>query len=584
MIADDNAAEKFRTRAEIDMPPERRHARFGATMTERDLLENQAIRADADSRMNHDAIGMRQDQPAAESAVERDIRPADEAPESVLQDPPFFQRSGPPPRLGEALIAADAAQQSPAGIPVSLAALAVPVGFGGRDVVRIHSGMVPGRLDRMLSAVAPFATESSCPMNRLRVLVIAEACNPGWSSVPLVGYHFARALAEHPALDVTVVTQVRNRPNLENDPIQGHAEVAYLDNEWLAAPFHRLGKLLRGGSGVSWTTGTAVGWPSYVAFEHQLYDRYARDLQQGRFDLIHRVTPLTPTYPSPLAAMTTVPMIAGPLNGGLPWPKQYPNLRRREREWLVPLRHAYRALPYYRQTYRHLAGVIAGSRHTATEVPRTFRGARYELPENGIDPTRFPIAAGWPEPTDGFTIASVGRLVPYKGFDLLLEAVAGSQELRGCRVVIVGDGPERGRLEQYAQAEGLTSVEFTGWRAHPEVARIIAGAQLFAFPSLREFGGAVALEAMAAGVVPIVVDYGGPGELVGDAGVRLPMRPRAELVLSLRAALERLKRDPTECRRLGALAVARVESEFTWSAKAERLVGIYHDVLSRPRR
>ena len=53
---------------------------------------------------------------------------------------------------------------------------------------------------------------------------------------------------------------------------------------------------------------------------------------EGEFDLIHRVTPLTPTMGSPLAGLTDVPLLIGPLNGGLPWPKEYPELRRKERE------------------------------------------------------------------------------------------------------------------------------------------------------------------------------------------------------------------------------------------------------------
>ena len=88
-------------------------------------------------------------------------------------------------------------------------------------------------------------------------------------------------------------------------------------------------------------------------------------------------------------------MLLGPLNGGLPWPRAYPELRRQEREWLVPVRKLYRYLPYYRATYCRLAGVIAGSRHTATEVPRAFAGCRFYLPENGVDPGRFALASGW---------------------------------------------------------------------------------------------------------------------------------------------------------------------------------------------
>src|SRR4051812_50201385 len=113
----------------------------------------------------------------------------------------------------------------------------------------------------------------------------------------------------------------------------------------------------------------ATGWPSYVAYEWQLHHRFGRDLRRGRFDLIHRVTPLTPTYPSPLAGWTDVPMLIGPLNGGLPWPKEYPELRRREREGLAPLRPAYPALPYFPPTHPHAAGVVARSPAPPSRVP-----------------------------------------------------------------------------------------------------------------------------------------------------------------------------------------------------------------------
>ncbi len=412
-----------------------------------------------------------------------------------------------------------------------------------------------------------------------RVLVIAEACNPTWSSVPLVGYNFVRALAERQDLELTVCTNPRNREAIENDPLKKLAEIVYIDNEWVAAPLYRLASLLRGGKGGGWTIAMATGWPSYLAFEAQVYERFGRALRAGRFDLIHRITPLTPTYPSPLAARTRVPMLIGPLNGGLPWPKEYPELRRREREWLVPFRRAYRALPYFRSTYRTLAGVIAGSHHTAMEIPSSFKGARCYMPENGIDPIRFPLANGWRAPQGRFTFVTVGRLVPYKAFDLVIEAMAGSPRLRDCRLVVIGDGPERQQLEGQAARAQLTGVEFSGWLDQTAVGRTLAGAQAFAFPSLREFGGGVVLEAMASGLVPVVVDYGGPAELVGDAGIRLPLVPRAELVIELRRAMERLVEDHALCKRLGSAAVARIRADFTWEAKASQLVEIYGSLL-----
>src|SRR5947208_12463449 len=91
---------------------------------------------------------------------------------------------------------------------------------------------------------------------RLRVLLIAEACNPTWTSVPLVGYNFARALAARNDVAVTLVTHIRNRSALEADPISSMVRLCFIDNEWIAKPFYYLSVALRGGTGLSWTTDT----------------------------------------------------------------------------------------------------------------------------------------------------------------------------------------------------------------------------------------------------------------------------------------------------------------------------------------
>jgi glycosyltransferase involved in cell wall biosynthesis len=414
------------------------------------------------------------------------------------------------------------------------------------------------------------------------VLLIAEACNPTWTSVPLVGYNFARALAARPDLDVTLVSQVRNRAALQADPIASRARLCFIDNEWVARPLYQLSRLLRGGQALSWTIDTAMAWPSYMVFENDVFRRFRRRLEEGRFDLIHRVTPLSPTMGSPLAGLTRLPMIVGPLNGGLPWPREYPELRRKEREWLVPVRNLYKQLPYYRSTYQHLAGVIAGSRHTATEVPRSFAGQRFYLPENGVDPERFPLASAWPEPADRFRFLTVGRLVPYKGVDLTLEAMRGSAVLRACELCVVGDGPQRPHLEALVKEYGLgSSVSFLGWVDQKRLGQEFARSQAFVFPSLREFGGGVVLEALASALPAVVVDYGGPGELVTpDCGVLLAMEPRDKLVPRLRAAMEELAGDSERCRSLGRAACRRVRDEFTWDTKAARIVDMYRQVLA----
>ena len=418
--------------------------------------------------------------------------------------------------------------------------------------------------------------------SKLRVLLIAEACNPTFTSVPLVGYNLVRALADRDELDVTVASQVRNRDALEADPIAKRAQLVCIDNERIARPLHRLSKLLRGGQGLSWTTGTAMAWPSYMYFEKMLFKQLQSLFQQRQFDIVHRITPLTPTMGSPMAKMVGVPMVIGPLNGGLPWPMEYPELRSQEREWLVPLRGLYKHLPYYKSTYKNVAAVISGSRHTATEVPSYFTGMRFQMPENGIDPVRFPIREAWPTPGERFRFITVGRLVPYKGIDMILEAMAGSESLKQCELIVVGEGPQRPALEAQIKASGLErNVVLTGWKSQHELAAELGQAQAFVFPSLREFGGGVVLEAMASGLPSIIVDYGGPTELLdASCGIRLPLLPRAQLVAKLRTAMTELMNDPEKCRAMSLSARTRVRAEFTWEAKAEKVVSMYRQILA----
>ena len=301
--------------------------------------------------------------------------------------------------------------------------------------------------------------ESSPP---LRILLLAEACNPDWTSVPLVGYNVVRALAERSDLRITLATHPRNRASLEKDPLAGMVEIIYPDNEYVAARIYRLAQLLRGGSGKGWTTNTAFESISYLFFEKELNKLVRHRLKTGEFDIIHRLTPVTPTVGSPLASWTKVPMILGPLNGGLPWPPEYPQLRKQENEFLVPLRKLYKLMPYYGATYRHLRACIAGSQHTASEIPPTFRGRRYLLPENGVNPATFTLAAGWTPPTEKFRFVTVGRLVPYKGLWLTLAAMRDSELLKSCELLVIGDGPDRGKLELMIRDFGLeNSVRMT---------------------------------------------------------------------------------------------------------------------------
>ena len=413
-----------------------------------------------------------------------------------------------------------------------------------------------------------------------RVLVLAEQANPEWTSVPLVGWSHARALTK--IARVHVVTQVRNAPAFRKAGLTDD-DFTPIDSEKLARPMWSIARVLRGGAGKGWTTATAIGALAYPYFERLVWAKFGDRIRAREFDIVHRITPLTPTAPSPIARRCSaagVPFVLGPLNGGVPWPRGFDAARRREREWLSYVRGAYRWLPGYRATRRHAAAIIVGSRDTLAQVPPWAQSKCVYIPENGIEPERFsdPPSRGPPTPLG---VLFLGRLVPYKGCDMLLDAAA--ELLRAGRITldIVGDGPEAAALKGQASRLGIDrGLIFHGWVEHSRVQERLARAHVLGFPSIREFGGGVVLEAMAMGVVPVVVDYGGPAELVTPAtGAAVPMGPRADIVNRFRAALTDLCDHPEDVLRMSRAAHERARRSFTWEAKAAQTMEVYRWVL-----
>ena len=243
----------------------------------------------------------------------------------------------------------------------------------------------------------------------MRVLLLAEACNPEAPSEPSIIYNVAREVADR--VDVVVATHVWNRRALSSRGV-GRAEIVYIDSEYVTAPVSRILKLVR----FSPATATAVGIPSYITFEWEVWRHFKEDLRLGRFDIVHRLSPVTSAIPSPLAKWSTVPFVIGPVNGGLRYPRQFARELRREGEWLRYLRGATRYVPYMSSTYRKAAAILAAFPHATENLPAKVHERVIEVPEIGFDPELFrsPVVRG---PRERLIFLFVGRLVPFKGID-----------------------------------------------------------------------------------------------------------------------------------------------------------------------
>jgi glycosyltransferase involved in cell wall biosynthesis len=293
---------------------------------------------------------------------------------------------------------------------------------------------------------------------------------------------------------------------------------------------------------------------------------------------------MTPVLPSPFAFFLRkgpIPFVIGPLNGGLPWPPGFRQLEN-QKEWIANLRNVYRYLPFARSTYRHAAAIIAASSQTYSEFA-AYRGKLFFVPEPGIGRSQCFGDSRSPEPGTKLELIFVGGLVPRKACDLALRAAAPLLRRDLARFTVVGDGPERRRLEQLVRSLGIEkAVLFYGWLSHAEVLKHLRSADVFVFPSLRDNGAGVVFEALGSGAVPVVADFGGPGDIVHpEVGYKVALTTESDMVSQMEKILTSLALDPELLHRLRQQGMTYVRECLTWDAKAERTTRILNWVSGR---
>jgi glycosyltransferase involved in cell wall biosynthesis len=410
-------------------------------------------------------------------------------------------------------------------------------------------------------------------MRSLRILLLAPDCNPDSITTPRIAYAHAEALAR--LHTVTLVVRAVNEASVRRAGAPFHA-IEAIRLPWLDLLYswalRRIFKYDYGRQSL-----TAATYPLQVAFEWRAWWRLRRRILSGDFDVVLRILPIVSVLPSPFAYCLRngpSPFVIGPLNGGLPWPKGFPQLDKQRREagyWVSNLRGLYRYLPFARSTYAKAAAIIAGSSHTYAEFA-AYRDKLFFVPgENGIDPD---LLNGRVRPggsRDGtLRMIFVGRLIPLKACDLALRAALELLRAGNGHFTVVGDGPERERLQQLTKSLGIDhAVTFTGWLTSTDTLAQLQQADVLVFPSLREFGGAVIFEALGSGAVPVVADFGGPGDIViPQVGYKIALVNEDDLILKLEAILKHLAEDRNHLETLRQQGMAYAREHLTWDGKA----------------
>ncbi|MBE3130002.1 MAG: glycosyltransferase [Acidobacteria bacterium] len=413
---------------------------------------------------------------------------------------------------------------------------------------------------------------------RPKVLVSAYACHPRPASAhfpgeAILGWSLAREIAGF--ADLHLITWAFNRPGVEGTlagPDGRPVTVHYID---LSPLLHRALRDRHYG----------------VRFYYFLWQRqaakFATELAgRERFDLFHQITFSNDWMPSFIAPALPIPFIWGPIGGGQKVPGELMRTlacreRRQERSRTF-LQSLWRATPARRRCARKAAAILVCNKETKDVLAR-YAAKVVDFPVNGI--SREDIAAETPAPVrqGGFRLLYVGRFDAIKGLPLAFEALRILLEISPeTTLELVGEGPERPRLEALAARLGIADrLVWTPWSPRSEIFARMRQSDVFLFPSLRDGGGAVVVEAMASGLPVVCLDVGGPGFHVQDGwGVKVPPGRPDAVSAELAGALGRFWRDPGLRARMGRAAGERAAAFYEWGRLGERLRGIYRDALA----
>lgn len=224
---------------------------------------------------------------------------------------------------------------------------------------------------------------------------------------------------------------------------------------------------------------------------------------------------------------------------------------------------------FYRVAEKQLATLLAKHSHLQIHVSTYFAqqvsawGGKVKMIPNGVDTSVFHHGVTGCLHGSLPVILTARRLVRKNGIEYLIKAM---EYLNGlCELFIIGDGPERHRLELLAK--NMKNIKFLGAVPHQDMPSYIAGADIAVVPSVIEASSLFMLEAMAMGKPVVASCAGGLTETLGDSGVLVPpMRPE----LLAKAILELLN-DPQMRMGLGIKARRRVEEEYTWQKIAMQI-------------
>lgn len=416
----------------------------------------------------------------------------------------------------------------------------------------------------------------------LKVLIIAEHASAKFGGEAILPLHYFRFLRKR-GVEAWLLVHARTRDELSQAiPAEDQERVIYVPDTKLHISLWKLGRRLPK-TLANITTGAMMHLLTQV-----LQRRLARDLVKHKsIDVVHEPIPVSPKQPSLMSSLGA-PVVIGPMNGGMSYPPAFQDMQSSvERRLIVSVRAASSLINRCISGKRQAALLLVANERTQRALPSSVRVPVAVLVENAVDLSVWqrPDQTESPKPNHEGRVKFIymGRMERLKAIDILLDAFAmlcGQTLGLEFSLDLLGDGPERTSLEQQAARLDLVGkVHFRGFLTQSECARYLADADALLMPSLHECGGAVVLEAMALSKPVVATNWGGPADyLDATCGILVDPTGREELVAGFAQAMENLALFPNLRQQMGRAGRAKIESEYDWERKIDRILEIYQDV------
>jgi glycosyltransferase involved in cell wall biosynthesis len=413
-------------------------------------------------------------------------------------------------------------------------------------------------------------------MKKLKILVSAFACNPAGNWHPgedIAGWNLTQQLSRFH--DTWVISHSYNRSRVEK---------ALTQNLMNSAEFHfiTLPVWLRGLYRIE------IGQRIYYYIWQIKAWRAARRLHRRvQFDVAHHITFNNDWMPSFIGAFLPVPFIWGPVGGGQRTPKSFfreyslkgkINDRVREMaQWV-----GRNVLISRKRCLENAKAILVCNNETRDKIPKELLHKIHFFPVNGISPEDLSSSPDPQRSNNAFNVMTTGRLIHWKAYDIAIRSYAiFCEKYPQSKLTVIGTGPEEDRLKKLAKRSGCNSnIQFIPWLERHEWLSKLHSCDVFLFPSLREGGGAVVVEAMAHGKPVVCLDIAGPGFHIQDEwGIKVLPKNPDYAVSEMAKALEKLYLDENMRASMGESARRRAENYYLWDRLGERMQEIYQEAL-----